>query len=255
MSPDGKIKIRVRGLGPSHQAIEVKEKEIFSCKNCQNRYNSYFYFCPQCLGLVAGSGNKKGYLKMVSLAEEKRGEAGEILRYLTGKTDFDFQKAFRSLPWLVFRDTEIQVLQSWQEVMEAAGAKVEVREGVAEKKWRGPAALLTTAPLPAFLPASLESDLRQLGATIQNVALRLKVAEIVIHAFEILQSFYKKDPSRRVLFSDFLVRIEEGLRSCVKHYDRRQEDSFMKTVETLAKALNEMTEEMDAVRRQVEEQL
>src|SRR5574341_21010 len=114
MTPSRKIQVRPK----KEITIRVSEKPSYVCRKCSNRYHSLFNFCPQCLGVVLPAFRRSANLKIVSIARSEEGDLADILRRLSGKKDFDFEKALRIIPWTLIQDTDASILQHWKDVID-----------------------------------------------------------------------------------------------------------------------------------------
>ncbi|PWT89572.1 MAG: hypothetical protein C5B54_08660, partial [Acidobacteria bacterium] len=207
-----KIKVRLRPSNPVK--IEVREKEIFTCHSCHNHYNDFHCFCPQCLGEVTPNQPKPRSLKIVAL-NGIADELAAVLKVLTGKSEFDFSKALKSVPWIFIEDTDVAILKHWKEVLEAHRATFVLEERI-KKRRRGPSAVFVSAPPPYFLNPSLSASARQAVGTIKDASIRLHWVEITLRVFHRMERFFKGEPSDRIVFSDFVFQTEQGLQDCVR---------------------------------------
>lgn len=266
MSPSSKkIRVRVREMFSRPQKnvkIKIKEKFTYTCKNCENKYYTYHYFCPQCLGAVASSQATSMALKILKIPEEKKEYLGELLSKLCGHNTFDFRKAFQSLPWIMISDSDTSILEEWKEVLEAerVEAIIEVSaSGIRKKKIRGFAPIfLSGANHPYFMSLSVDSECRTIAASVLTMSVRLKWVEVVLTAHRMLEQFYKGDHSSRIVFHDLPLQIEQQLQNCTKQYQRTyksKEEAFPLAIDELKGSLDSLQVEMDEVQRQVEDQL
>ncbi|HSE42595.1 MAG TPA: hypothetical protein VLH08_17640 [Acidobacteriota bacterium] len=132
-----KVRIKNRTSGTSRNApppIEVREIEVFICRNCHNRYHAHHWYCPQCLGEVQPVKLHVGSLKLLSIAEGRSGDLQVVLQALSGRKDFEYQKAFNSLPWIMIEDTDRSILQHWKEVLLAEKAEADIYPYVGQQK-------------------------------------------------------------------------------------------------------------------------
>jgi len=261
MSLFKKLNIRIRGTG-QHSNIEVHaaEKRLFVCKSCHNKYYEYQMFCPQCLGEVQPNQPKPSQLLIQSVPNERRGEIALLLADLSAQSAFPFNKALSKLPWLLGYG-EFVILEQWRHILEAEKVEVAVQpaDTRTRKRVRVAAPLFTASATPPFLVApQLISAIRDVAPTIRGAGLRLKWAEYVLKTFAILDVFYMHDPSRRILFEDFLMDIKDKLSACIQSYNtvyKTHEGPFAAHLDQLMASLAAMQKEMDTVRRKVEEQL
>ncbi len=261
MSTPKKIKIQVRP-SPGKLVIRAREKQSYTCMHCANRYLSFYYFCPQCLGQIASTNKELASLKIIAIPPERATDLAQTLKSLAGREDFDFEKAFQTLPWTMIHETDAAVLEEWKQSLEAmkAGVEVAAADSTSKKKSRKTAAPLFSAdaPLPLYCPPTLEKGLRAVGAAIQNASIRLQWVETVLAGFQLLERFYKQDPNLRILFPDFLYRIELESGEAVRafHATRKtDEESFLKVTTKLKGLFHQMETEIQAVTAQIEEQL
>jgi hypothetical protein len=210
---------------------------------------------------VAAEHPKQADLKLVSVPKDRKPEVVALLATLTGHSDYDFAGALQSPPWTLMRKTELAILQEWKQVLDAAGTKVIIEESSAispnRKKTAAPI-FDSDAPPPGFLPPAITAGIRSVGASLSNASIRLKWVEAVTKAFAILESFYKSDPSGRILFSDFLLQIEQQFHEAVSKFHSRykkHQEGFAETILKLRNSLEKMESEIQAVRSHVEQQL
>lgn len=256
-----KLKIKVRPAPAEHVDIHAAERILFLCSDCHNKYYQFHFFCPQCLGDVKPNQLERRTLTITSIAKSKIGELEQLLMRLSGNSSFAYQKALGSLPWTMIGDGDPTVIAQWREVLEAEGAAVSVEPFDPKKKKKfleaGPLFEKDT-PLPCFLSTATTQGVKTVAKNIKNPAIRLKWVEAVLATHRTVEGFYKRDPGQRLLFSDFLFKIESDLSECVKKhgiYFQTHEDEFTGQIAKLISSVQEMEAEMEAVRRQVEEQL
>src|SRR5687768_4557838 len=100
-----KIQIRRGATSAKGATVRVREKTLYHCKECGNKYYAYHLFCPQCLGEVVGTVGQKHILLITSCPPQAE-EAIDSIQRLTSRTDFDFAKALRTLPWVFIMNTD-----------------------------------------------------------------------------------------------------------------------------------------------------
>jgi hypothetical protein len=256
-----KLKINVRPAPADKVEIHATERILFLCSDCHNKYYQFHFFCPQCLGDVKPNQAERRKLSITTVAKNKIGELEQLLIRLSGNSSFAYQKALASLPWAMIGDGDPTVIAQWREVLEAEGATVAVEPFDPKKKKKfleaGPLFEKDT-PLPYFLPTTTTQGVKTVAKNINNSVIRLKWVEAVLTAHHIVEGFYKRDPGQRILFSDFLFKIEADLDECVKRhglYFQTHEEEFPEHIAKLMASVQGMAAEMEAVRRQVEEQL
>jgi len=86
----------------------------------------------------------------------------------------------------------------------------------------------------------------------------MKWVETVLIGHGIVESFYKRNPAGRILFSDFLFQIDHDLHECCRDYYtyyRAREDELASALEKLKSRFAEMEAEILEIRKQVESQL
>lgn len=263
-----RIKVRIKNRTPgstihtSSPPIEVREKEVFICKNCRNHYNSHFWYCPQCLGEVQALQPTSSQLRILSIPETQLGELEAVLQTLSGIKDYEYQKAFRALPWIMISQTDHSVLQHWREVLVAEKIEAEIQPNSEPKKSltrkMKPPIFKSGAPLPFFLSPATQSEVRAVSKVLQNASVRIKWVECVLIGHRIVESFYKRNPGSRILFSDFLFQIDQDLHDCCRDYYtyyRAREDELGGAVEKLKNRFAGMEAEIHEIRKQVESQL
>jgi hypothetical protein len=261
-----KIKVRLkpsRAENPAKQIkIEVREKDTYVCQNCHNKYETNHYYCPQCLGEIRSAGNKRFALRILSIQKEKLEALIRLLEYLSGKKEFPFSKMLSALPWTMINNSDPATLFHWKDVLECE--KVEV--GIDEMGLRRSSGLLRnreplfseTAPLPYFSSKSTDQSIRVVAKSMKNIAVRLKWIDAVLSSYSILENFYKRNPNGRVLFSDYVFTIDQDLQESSRDYFtyyKVREEEFLKVIERLQTKFDQMREEIEAVKQQVEQQL
>jgi len=258
-----KINIRIRSKidSANRLKIEIKEKSIYLCKNCSNRYYALTMFCPECLAEMSPNQAHPGSLKIISTQNAQEGAVVALLQQISGQKDFDFAKALRALPWTVMENTDAGVLQHWKEILDAEQVEAELTEGAPAKsrKRRGSMPLFgANAPLPMLLRPSVVTAVRSIGKKIGDPALRMKWNEAVLSAWNLLELFYKREPVNRILFPDFLFQIDHLLHEAARDYPAKfkgNESAFSERIANLKQSLEQMESEIQAVKKQVEEQL
>jgi hypothetical protein len=253
------IHVRRPSFSSRNPRIKVREKTLYYCKDCGNRYYSYYFFCPQCLGEVSSSMQDTSLLQIVS-APEERAEAVELLKKLSADEEFDFEKALTSLPWNCMMNTDRAILEHWKEYLEAEKFRIEIFAAPPQSKAkrRKPFRPLfaSSAPYPAFLSPSMTTRMREVARQCPTASAKLRWVETVSLLATVLEGLYKH-PSGRVLFYDFIFAIEEQLREFLGNFStgRWKEQDFLTRNEKLKKAAQQMQTEIEAVRQQVQEQL
>jgi hypothetical protein len=254
-----KIQIR-RPVDSQNQSITVREKTVYTCKHCRNRYYSYHYFCPQCLGEVGSSTKNVCILQILSCPADHLQEAASLLQKLSGNSQIDFESSLSTLPWICMLQSDPAILQKWKECLESENLTIEILSAMPEvkKRRRKPNAPLfaSDAPAPFFLPSSMIQNIRASTESIPSASAKLAWAETVGLAFKLLERLYKNAPER-LLFYDFIFQIEEQIREFVLRLDssRWNEQSFEKRIAKLQELLGRMESEIEAVRDQVRDQL
>ncbi len=261
MSPSKKITIRVN---PSRAklVIRAREKRHYVCANCRNQYVSFFYFCPQCLGVVASSIKDFASLEIIDIQQERAADLAQTLKGLSGQDDFDFEKAFHSLPWMMIQKTDTAVLEEWKQALEALSAKVEITpaEISTKKKNRRMRQPLfpADAPLPFYFSAGLTRGMRMISTNIQNASVRLQWIGMVLAAFQLLERFYKQSPNLRILFPDYLYNIDMELQETVHLFQsprKIEEERLLEAIAKLKDLFSGMESEIRTVTDQIQEQL
>jgi hypothetical protein len=242
--------------------IEVREIEVFICKACHNKYHAHHWYCPQCLGEVHPLTPHLASLRVVSIPEERMGDLTVILQTLTGRKDYEYLKAFHSLPWIMIAETEHNILQHWKEVLLAEKIDADIQTQPDQKKKIGkktrPPIFKSGAPLPFFLSPATQSEVRAVSKLLQNTAVRLKWVDMVLMGHRIVEGFYKRNPAGRILFSDFLFQIDHDLHECCRDYHtyyRMREEELSIALEKMKQRFLAMEAEIHEVRKQVESQL
>jgi hypothetical protein len=255
------MKIQVhRPVALKNQPITIREKTIYTCKSCRNRYYSYHYFCPQCLGEVNSSSSNVFLLQILACPAEHLQEAASLLQKLSGNGQMEFESALSSLPWICMLQSDPVILQKWKECLESESLSVEILSTmpVIKKKRKKPVPPLfaSNAPAPLLLPSSLIQNIRASNDSIPSASAKLKWAETVALSFKLLERLYK-NASERLLFYDFIFQIEEQIREFALRVDatRWNESAFEKRIDKLQELFGRMESEMEAVRDQVRDQL
>jgi hypothetical protein len=255
------MKIQIRRSPPTskNSPLKIREKIVYQCKECKNRYYSYHFFCPQCLGEVTSPAQHTAVLQILSCPSDQS-EAVDVLKKLSGKKDFDFVKAFQVLPWPCMLSTDPAILQHWKECLEAQNFSVEILPAVPEPKKKRrkphPALFETPAPFPSLFSAALSKGIRKTSQAIPMAAARLQWVDTVLLSFKILEGLYKH-PTGRILFYDFIFKIEEQLGEFLQEFagSRWPEAEFLKRNARLKASFEQMDAEVQEVRQQVQEQL
>jgi hypothetical protein len=261
-----KIRIRLRERRRDRKGtplkIEVKEKEYFRCKGCNNRYDSFHVYCPQCLGILEGNTVESAMLKILSVPKGKEEEIAQMLKTLSGQKPFDFKKALQSLPWKMIQDSEPEILNQWKEVLISVDVKAEIERPPEVKKKKsllGSAPLFSSrAPLPNFFTPATDVGIRSVASSLKNVSIRLEWVETVLSAYHIVEGLYKRDSYNRILFFDFLLQIDNDLQKGVKEYERiakPNEEHFLVVIARIQTLLQNMQAEMEEVQHQVKRSL
>ena len=255
------MKIKIRRSSPSTKTgpVRVREKAIYRCNECNNRYYSYHYFCPQCLGELIPASPATVALRILSCPSAPDSVA-DLMRKLSENQQFDFEKAIQSLPWICMLNSDAAILKHWKECLEAQKVHVELFSPVpvSNKRKRKPYPPLYTsnAPYPNFLPSSITQGVRKLARSIPLASARLRCAETILLSFNILEGLYKNHTGR-ILFYDIIFKIEEQVREFVESYGsiRWSEPEFLKRNDRLKASFEQMAAEIQEVRQQVQEQL
>jgi hypothetical protein len=255
-----KIEVRRRPGDSRSARITVREKTIYVCKQCGNRYYSYHFFCPQCLGHVASSAKQSSLLRITSCSAEEAPEVQALLGKLSGMEDFNWGSKLKNLPWLCMKESDPAILRIWKESLEVLGTGVELLNSIPPSKRKRlreqPPLFARDAPYPQFLPAVLTMEIRTIAGNLPTPSLRLHWGETAALAMNLLERIHRKQ-SERVLFVDFVYEIEESLREFTSRFStpKISETAFEKQNARLAAALHRMESEMDAVREQIQNQL
>ena len=254
-----KIKIRQGSSSPKTGPVRVREKAIYRCSECNNRYYSYHFFCPQCLGNLIPVQPTTLALRILS-CPSPADSVVDLLRKLSENQDFDFDKAIQSLPWSCMLNSDVAILQHWKECLEAQKVQLEIflPTPPSSKRKRKPHPPLYTsgAPYPNFLPSAISESIRKTARSMPMASAKLHWAETVLISFNILEGLYKNHTGR-ILFYDIIFKIEEQLRDFMESYGSLQwsEDEFLKRNDRLKASFEQMAAEIQEVRQQVQEQL
>ena len=255
------MKIQVRGGVPTGRPgqVRVREKNLYSCKECGNKYYSFHFFCPQCLGEVSAHSKHVAVLQIVSCPADKE-TVIDLLKKLSENQNFDFEKALRSLPWICMSNTDPAILLHWKECLEAQRVTAEILSELHPpkkgKKKPHPPLFPNNAPFPCYFTTSITEALRKTTTTIPLASYKLRWAEVVLQAFTILEGLYKNHTGR-ILFYDFIFQIEEQFREFMESFGSRKwsEAEFVKKADKLKHSFERMESEILEVRKQVEESL
>jgi hypothetical protein len=261
MSRPKKLKIEVRAVNsPSTIHITAKEKHVYVCRNCGNRYYSFYHFCPQCLGIITSLEAARMGVRIVSIPAEKVSQSNSWIGTLSGEKERDLSKALQHLPFILLERSDAGVVQEWKEALEVEEIQSEIFESLPAKKQKAKYSPLfaTNAPLPHFLPASLENGVREIARLMRNAAVRLQWVEGVIAGFKIIDLCYKGDPTLRVLFADFLFQIQQRLEQSVEALQgsyKSREEAFVPMIRKMTAEFRRMEKEIENIRRTVRQQL
>jgi hypothetical protein len=255
------MKIQIRRSSPSARSgpIKVREKTIYHCKECKNKYYSYHFLCPQCLGELS-SGSPATTALQIRSSPEAPDSVADLLRKLSENQQFDFDKALESVPWVCMLNSDPAILQHWKDCLEAQKAKVEVFLPTIPTKSRRrkphPPLYAANAPYPSFLPSAISEGVRQIARSLPNASAKLRWAETILLSFGILEGLYKNHTGR-ILFYDIIFNIEEQIREFIESHAsfRLSEPEFLKRNERLRASFEKMAVEIQEVRQQVQEQL
>lgn len=256
-----KLKIEIRPTDTHHLAIHASEKIGFACAECHNKYYQFHAYCPQCLGEVRASRSDQRTLSVVSISNTNRSNLEQLLARLSEQKEFPFEKALETLPWMMLSGIDSWIVAEWKVVMEAENVQMEDQafDPKKKRKFRSARPLFEKdGRLPSFLTSATVNGVRGVAKGIKNPGIRLKWVDTILTCHRILEGFYKREPARRILFSDFLFKLEAGLQECVKRYGsyfHNHEEEFADQSLKLKSEFEGMEAEMEAVRRQVEEQL
>jgi hypothetical protein len=255
------MKIQIRRSPPAskNSLLKIREKVVYQCKECKNRYYSYYYFCPQCLGEVSSPVQHTAVLQILSCPSDQS-EAVDLLTKLSANNDFDFVKAFQFLPWTCMVNTDPAILQHWKECLEAQNFSVEILPAVPQTKKKRrkihPPLFETPAPFPALFTAPILNAIRKTANAIPMASARLQWVDTVILSFKILEGLYKHHTGR-ILFFDFIFQIEEQLDEFLRDFagSKWSEAEFLKRNAKMKASFDQMDAEVQEVRQQVQEQL
>lgn len=246
---------------PPPVKISIKEKDPYVCTECRNRYECPHFFCPQCLGQIR-SGSEKLYALLVPAVPEGRiHEIWQLIQALSGDKDRDFRKSLKKRSKL-FDRSDLAVLNEWKDVLQAEQLEV-VLEPVEEGKKRKVLARDNTifsspASLPRFLSPATDEHVRTVAKSISHAGVRMQWVEVVLLASRMIEHCYKRKPSDRVIFSDYLFQMDQRLLEAARDfpaYYRARPEEFGKVVESLKNRFQQMEADMQAVRQQVDAQL
>lgn len=241
---------------PAPLLIRVREKNQCICRDCRNRYDSYYFFCPQCLGVVQSVSGVRSSLILHSVPAEKHKIYEHLFTMLAGRQVPEAVKAMRSLPWTVMIDTDRVVLERWKEALEVDGAKVEIHSSSSKGRRHSPI-FASEAPPPYFWNPELISDLRKVSSLLVNPAVRIALAEVVLEAHDVAQNLHRHHPDR-ILFADLPIRIEQLLQEIVRKffsYYRTRERNFPKALGKTMDSIHRIKTEIQEVQDRVNEQL
>jgi hypothetical protein len=254
-----KIKIRRSSPSPGSGPIKVREKTIYHCKDCNNKYYSYHFLCPQCLGELSSASSGTIALQILSCPSAADSVA-DLLRKLSENQQFDFEKALQSLPWICMLNSDPAILQHWKECLVAQKVEVEIFFPAIPAKTRKrkahPPLYTANAPYPGFLPSAITDGVRKLARSVPLASAKLQWAETVLLSFNILEGLYKNHTGR-ILFYDIIFKIEEQIREFIDSFGsfRWSEGEFLKRNSRLKTSFEQMAVEIQEVRQQVQEQL
>jgi hypothetical protein len=260
MSAPKKLNIQVRPISSANApSITAREKTVYHCANCKNKYYSFHYFCPQCLGVVTSDSKEQAALRIVSIPSGKQEQVVQLIAQLTGKTANEVMQGLKSLPRILLDQCAPQILEQWRESLEAEKVECEIigAETNTKQNRKRPPLFTRNVPLPSFMSAGVERAVRITATRIGNPAIRMKWVEAVQIAFSIFEDSYKRDPNLRVLFPDFLYKIEQQLSEAANEFDPRrgnEEDLYSRT-QRLIKMMHEMQSEIRIVRNRITQQL
>jgi len=260
MSRPKKLKIEVRAVNsPSSIRISAKEKDIFTCDNCGNKYYAFYYFCPQCLGAVHSTERQQSALRIIAIQSHDVAGANGWIKMLTG-AEADFAKALQHLPFTFLDRSNSVIAQEWKNALAVEQIQSEVfPSGESTKKKAKYAPLFASnAPLPHFLPASTETGAREAAKLFQNASARMQWVDGVLTGFKIVQLCYKEDPTLRVLFADFLFQIPQRLDEAInalKGTYKDHEEAYVPAIRKMTGDFRRMEKEIENVRRTVRQQL
>ena len=253
-----KIQIR-RGQTPRKPArVIVREKTIYHCNRCRNKYYSHHFFCPQCLGEVISGLSHTSHLQI--LACQQSPDDVDLLKKLTDNAEYNFEKALSSLPWIFITNTDPAVLKQWKACFDARKISSDIRPGPPIPPKRKRKTFLpmysSNAPFPHFFPRSMVSGLRESTELIATTSIRLSWAESVIRSLGIVERLYKH-PTGVILFYDFIFQIEQQLSEFLESLrtSRWSDTNFQKRLTKFTTFLDQIETEIEAVREQIQEQL
>ncbi|HSP06502.1 MAG TPA: hypothetical protein VLR94_04955, partial [Acidobacteriota bacterium] len=114
------------------------------------------------------------------------------------------------------------------------------------------------APPPHFFQDSTAERVRHVAQSLRDPLLRLSWVETVLAGLHMIEDFFKRHPTHRLLFSDFLFHIEQDLQDAAKDYDalfKASEGEMTRRIAEIKSRFDEMAREIREVRQQVEERL
>jgi hypothetical protein len=254
------MKIQIRRSSPSSKSgpVKVREKTIYHCKECNNKYYSYHFLCPQCLGELISASSARIGLQILSCPAPD--SVADLFRKLSENQQFDFDKALQSLPWIVMLNSDPAILQHWKECLEAQKVEVEIFlpsiPTKTRKRKQHPPLYSANAPYPSFLPFTITEGVRKIARSVPLASAKLHWTETVTFSYSILEGLYKNHTGR-ILFYDIIFKIEEQIREFIDSYGsfRWSEAEFLKRNERLKASFERMAVEIQEVRQQVQEQL
>jgi hypothetical protein len=255
------MKIKIQRSSPSTKTgpVRVREKIIYRCTDCKNRYYSYHFFCPQCLGEVAPAAPGTGALRILA-CPSSADSITDLLKILSENQKFDFEKALQTLPWICMLNSDPAILQHWKECLKAQKIEAEIFSPAPPAKTRKrkshPPLYNSNAPYPNYLPSFIIQGIRKTAQLMPQASAKLKWAETILLSFHILEGLYKSHTGR-ILFYDIIFRIEEQLREFLESYAgfRWSEAEFLKRNDKLKASFEQMAIEIQEVHQQVREQL
>lgn len=262
MTHPKKLKIQVRGISTPGIKITARERKVYICSGCSNRYYAFHYFCPQCLGYTRNAASMLCTLRLLSFPAEKQQSLIDLMKVLSGQPAFDFHRALRSLPWIIFERGDPAILEEWKLALETEQAQLEItpiEETSRSTKTKKAMRLVPgDAPLPRFLGPKMDPAVREIAKHIHDSSVRLLWCEIVLMAFRIVESFYKQDPAGRLLFSDLIFKIEEDLLLAIREYNgyyKYHEVEFAEVLEGIQSSIGEKHSEIREIKDQVRQRL
>ena len=256
-----KLKIEVRAVNsPSSIRITTKEKQVFTCDSCGNKYYAFYYFCPQCLGAVHSTEKQQTGLRIIAIGTHELPQAVDWIKMLIGASDTALGKPLQHLPFTLLEKSDHAIAQEWKNALAVEQIQSEVfQAGESPKKKPKYAPLFASnAPLPHYLPASVEGGAREVAKLFQNASARMQWVEGVLAGFGIIPLCYKEDPTLRVLFADFLFQIPQRLEeanNALKGTYRGREEAFVPAIRKMTADFRRMEKEIENVRRTVRQQL